>query len=164
MIVRSLAEPDAAAYVRFLRDLDAETAFLMWEPGERVLTEADVHLRIEMDPALRATWIAVEDGAIVGFLVGIRGGARRISHRADFTMGVLERAAGRGAGQALLGAFEAWARTHGVRRLELTVMAHNDRAIRLYERVGFVREGIKRQAIVVGGRAVDEVVMGKLLD
>jgi len=38
------------------------------------------------------------------------------------------------------------------------------RAIRLYEKMGFVEEGTKRHALVVDGRPVDEVYMAKLLD
>ena len=37
------------------------------------------------------------------------------------------------------------------------------RAIALYERAGFVLEGIKRAAIRIDGRPVDERVMGKVL-
>jgi hypothetical protein len=79
-------------------------------------------------------------------------------------MGIFRRAWGRGIGAGLLRAFEEWARSNGLWRLELTVMAHNDRAIRLYEKAGFVREGTKRQAIIVDGRPIDERVMARCFD
>jgi RimJ/RimL family protein N-acetyltransferase len=56
-----------------------------------------------------------------------------------------------------------WALEQGIWRLKPAVMAHNERAIRLYETFGFTREVVKRSAIVAGERAVDETVMGKLL-
>jgi RimJ/RimL family protein N-acetyltransferase len=56
-----------------------------------------------------------------------------------------------------------WAVEQGIHRLELTVMVHNQRAIDLYEKVGFQREGRKRDALLVGGEYVDEYVMGRLL-
>ena len=65
---------------------------------------------------------------------------------------------------AVDGLREAWARGVGLLRLELTVMAHNRRARRLYERHGYLMEGIKRGAIRVRGEPVDEVLMGKSLD
>lgn len=40
-------------------------------------------------------------------------------------------------------------------RVELTVMAHNLRAQHLYEKVGFVREGIKRKARYKNGTFID---------
>jgi ribosomal protein S18 acetylase RimI-like enzyme len=100
---------------------------------------------------------------MVGFLVAHRGVSRRIQHRADFVLGVLRQAWGLGIGTALLDHFEAWAREHGIWRLELSVMAHNQRAIELYERLGYVREGVKHSAILVDGQKVDEIIMGKML-
>lgn len=47
-------------------------------------------------------------------------------------------------------------------RLGLTVLSYNTRAIRAYERVGFVREGVRREAIHRDGRRYDEIMMGVL--
>ena len=78
-------------------------------------------------------------------------------------MGVLEARTGRGAGRALLTALEAWARANGIHRLELTVQAHNHRAIALYEKCGFEREGLKRHSLKIDGTYVDEYYLSKLL-
>jgi len=45
-------------------------------------------------------------------------------------------------------------------RVELHVFEFNGRAIAAYERVGFVREGARRQALFRDGRYYDIVVMG----
>ena len=50
----------------------------------------------------------------------------------------------RGIGQALLAEAADWARRVGVRKLELHVFPHNEPAIRLYERFGFVQEGYRK--------------------
>ncbi len=42
-------------------------------------------------------------------------------------------------------------------------MSHNRGAIALYEKSGFVMEGVKRSAIYVDNVPVDECVMGKVL-
>ncbi|EZH65877.1 hypothetical protein DH09_13670 [Bacillaceae bacterium JMAK1] len=47
-------------------------------------------------------------------------------------------------------------------RLELEVLSHNVRAIRAYEKNGFVREGARRQAVHVNGIRRDEVLMSML--
>ena len=47
-------------------------------------------------------------------------------------------------------------------RVELCVYATNARGIACYEKLGFVHEGAKREAMVVDGAYVDEVQMGLL--
>jgi RimJ/RimL family protein N-acetyltransferase len=47
-------------------------------------------------------------------------------------------------------------------RIELDVFADNERAIRVYEKVGFRREGLRRDAYFSHGRYRDIVVMGLL--
>jgi RimJ/RimL family protein N-acetyltransferase len=42
-------------------------------------------------------------------------------------------------------------------------MAHNERAIGLYRRMGFCSEGIRRHSMRVSGQFVDELMMAKLL-
>lgn len=49
-----------------------------------------------------------------------------------------------------------------LRRIELEVLENNLPAIRLYEKTGFVREGIKREANYKSGEYVGMVVMGLL--
>lgn len=58
----------------------------------------------------------------------------------------------------------AQAKTRRVHRVELTVVAENHRAIRLYEKVGFQREGLKRENYLdEDGKYHDEIEMGILL-
>lgn len=47
-----------------------------------------------------------------------------------------------------------------IHRLELEVFAFNPRAMAVYEKVGFVREGVRRDALYWDGEFVDTVVMG----
>ncbi len=47
-------------------------------------------------------------------------------------------------------------------RVHLTVLATNPRAIAVYEKLGFQREGVMRQAQFKRGAYIDVVVMGKL--
>jgi RimJ/RimL family protein N-acetyltransferase len=68
-----------------------------------------------------------------------------------------------GVASALLAAAEehAWAR--GARKLSLRVLSTNATALRLYERLGFEREGTLREEFRIGGRYVDDVLMAKHL-
>ena len=67
---------------------------------------------------------------------------------------------GRGVGRALMGALIELARKRGGRRMTLRVFAPNERARRLYERLGFEIEGVLRGEFMVGrGEYVDDVMM-----
>ena len=67
---------------------------------------------------------------------------------------------GRGAGRALMEALMDLARQRGGRRMTLRVFAPNERARRLYERLGFEVEGVMRGEFMIGqGEYVDDVFM-----
>ena len=69
----------------------------------------------------------------------------------------------RGLGTALLAEARRWAAGHKLHRIELTVMAHNHRAIGLYERAGFQHEGRRVEALLIGGQFRDELTMALIL-
>lgn len=50
----------------------------------------------------------------------------------------------------------------GLHRVDLRVIAYNERAIRCYRACGFVEEGRERESALVDGRRHDDVVMGIL--
>jgi RimJ/RimL family protein N-acetyltransferase len=50
----------------------------------------------------------------------------------------------------------------GLHRIQLEAYGHNHRALRVYEKAGFVVEGVRREVQVRDGEWVDEVVMGIL--
>lgn len=102
-------------------------------------------------------------GRLVGYAEARGGKFRRHQATAHVVIGVLATARGQGAGTGLLQELKRWAPAHGIRRLELTVMAHNQRARDLYQRVGFQVEGRRRECLVVDGRLVDELYMALLL-
>lgn len=52
--------------------------------------------------------------------------------------------------------------TAGLHRVELTVFAWNERAQKVYEKLGFVSEGRRRECLWKGGRWWDSIYMGIL--
>jgi ribosomal protein S18 acetylase RimI-like enzyme len=67
----------------------------------------------------------------------------------------------RGIAGLLLDAAVATARARGARRLTLRVLAPNAPARALYERAGFVVEGVLREEFLLAGRYVDDVLMAR---
>ncbi|CCG44495.1 hypothetical protein HBHAL_2140 [Halobacillus halophilus DSM 2266] len=47
--------------------------------------------------------------------------------------------------------------------MELTVMVHNEPAIQLYKKAGFIKEGVKCDSLYVNHQWVDEYAMAKIL-
>lgn len=47
---------------------------------------------------------------------------------------------------------------YGLHRIELNVLASNQRAIHVYEKCGFIREGLKKEAIFKNGLYVDMAI------
>jgi GNAT superfamily N-acetyltransferase len=84
-----------------------------------------------------ATYVAVDDdGTLSGSVTGIddrhESGGREV-----VAMWVAPESRGRGVGEALIGAVVEWARELDAPAIALWVADGNDRARRLYERVGF---------------------------
>jgi RimJ/RimL family protein N-acetyltransferase len=164
--VRPAAPADAPALIPLFERLYEETSFLLQEPGETRLSAEEQAQRIERTAATDggAMFVAEADGALVGVAFGMRGGARRIRHSMNLVIGVLQAWTGQGVGRDLMTGLEAWARSNGLHRLELSVDTENARAIALYEKLGFEREGLKRHAHRVGSQYRDAWLMAKLLD
>ena len=82
----------------------------------------------------------------------------------EIGMAVAREWRGRGVGSALLAAAIEWARERGLHKLSLAVFAHNDAAIALYRKFGFVEEGRRvKQYRRASGELWDAVEMGLLL-
>jgi ribosomal protein S18 acetylase RimI-like enzyme len=78
-------------------------------------------------------------------------------------LAVAPAARGRGVASALLSAAAQHARERGARKLSLRVLSTNEAALRLYERLGFAREGTLREEFLIDGRYVDDVLMARRL-
>ncbi len=71
---------------------------------------------------------------------------------------------GRGVGTALMVAAIDWARAQGLHKLALSVFPHNDAAVALYRKFGFVEEGRRvRHMRRASGELWDLIDMGLLL-
>jgi L-phenylalanine/L-methionine N-acetyltransferase len=86
----------------------------------------------------------------------------RRRHVANLGMAVASAHQGKGIGTQLLRAvIDTAERWHGVRRLELEVYTDNAAAIALYERHGFVREGLAKGYALRDGAYVDVLLMAR---
>jgi ribosomal protein S18 acetylase RimI-like enzyme len=86
------------------------------------------------------------------------------AHRGTLAMGIIPSYRGYGVGTRLIATALDQARNAGFVRIELSVRADNSKAICLYEKVGFIKEGIQRRTVLIDGRFIDTVGMALMLD
>lgn len=159
--LRDANQADAADLLAIRLQMFGETDFMLYAPEEYKTTIEETANSITWYQNSRGSRLilALDDGLLIGFLSVTGTDVPRREHTANVVLGVLRNHWGRGVGTELLGEAIAWARTAGISRLELGVMADNRRAIGLYEKAGFRIEGTRRRAYLIGGRSVDEHLM-----
>lgn len=166
MTLRPLREGDSDALLALLLRLDHETDTMLFEPGERDRDGAAQRRLTErlLSSERDAVFVADPGDALAGFAGVRRNERRRTEHAASLVVGVLPGHQRRGVGGGLMALAEQWARGRGVARVELTVRCDNLAAVSLYLKRGYAVEGLRRRALRVGGRFVDEYAMSLLLD
>jgi len=89
MVIRPVRENDADAFWEMMFALDYETAFMMYEPGERTQEMGKVYSLIGQAITGEDLLIVAEaDGEIIGYLSALRGTPRRIRHSAYIVTGI----------------------------------------------------------------------------
>jgi L-phenylalanine/L-methionine N-acetyltransferase len=109
--------------------------------------------------------IVAKDGEkVVGHLQISVGTSPRFREMGDLFIYLHQDYQNIGLGTALIGEGIKTAKERRLHRVELTVVADNQRAIHLYEKTGFHREGLKRENYLgEDGKYHDEIIMGILL-
>ncbi|WOO36956.1 GNAT family N-acetyltransferase [Anaerocolumna sp. AGMB13020] len=164
MEIRDIKLKDTDEFISMQLRLDEETEYMMYEPGERKpqreRTEAFIRETLDNDDFL----MVIEDqDKLWGYISALKGRCNRIRHTAYIVTGICTDYRNQGIGTIFFLALDKWAEQNKLSRLELTVMCHNETAVRLYEKRGFQKEGIKKNSMLVNGSYVDEYYMAKLL-
>jgi L-phenylalanine/L-methionine N-acetyltransferase len=158
--IRQARPEDAAALVELGAAVGREPeAWLLNTEGWRSVAEERRYLRALKRHPDASVYVAEDDGAIVGRLSVARDPHGASRHVADLGLMVAASHRRRGVGRALLEQAVEWAREAGIRKLELHVFPWNEPAIRLYERFGFEREGLRRGHYRRGNEYVDAILM-----
>ncbi len=160
VVVRRAREDDAAAMAAYM-------AALMAERLDTITRRETPSVEDERDWVFRANiaergmiLLALAGDEVVGML-DLWGGERPDNrHAGQFGMSVAKGWRRRGVGRTLLEAAIAAAREWpGFCRLQLECVVWNDRAVALYESLGFQHEGVMRKAINLRGRPEDLFLM-----
>ncbi|HNP72458.1 MAG TPA: GNAT family protein [Kouleothrix sp.] len=131
-----------------------------WQPTPLAAIEKDFEKHLDRE---EKAWFVIEVGGVV-----IGGCGLHHMHRRDgsteFGIGIYDpEYVGKGYGREAIGLLLRWAfQVENWRRVGLTTLACNERAIQCYRALGFVEEGRMREQAFFGGQYVDVLQMGML--
>src|SRR5687767_7702061 len=157
--LRPARPTDGRALARLFADVRKEGRWLITAPGA-VSEPSEAFWIAEMIRAAEhLTMVAEADGEVVGnVLVSVDRGVAT-EHIGVLSITIADGWRDVGIGSELVAAAQDWARERGLRKLSLGVFPDNDRAVAVYEKRGFVREGLRRQQFRSGDVYRDEVLM-----
>lgn len=143
-VLRNGTEKDGQAALDNFILAHTQTDNLLTYPDEITFTakEEAEYLKKKTDSDCEIEILAEVDGRIVGTGGIETAGARdKTRHRCDFGISVEKDYWGLGIGRALTHACIECAMKAGYEQIELEVVAENERAVRMYQKAGFVEYG-----------------------
>ncbi len=161
-------------YLRPIDEGDLETIFLgasQDEEARRLTGTRQIFTRESVEAAYQRLWqdpdrvdmavCRMDDDLVVGEVVLNAVDAH--NHSANFRIAIYDGFRGRGYGtEATRLMLDYGFRVRSLHRIELEVWSQNPRAAHVYEKVGFRREGSRRQSWLDEGRYYDTWIMGIL--
>ena len=157
MVIAPIVEAHAESFHACLDAVAKERRFLaQYEapPLERV--RGFVCQNVASDAA---QFVALDGQTVVGWCDILPHWPHAVKHCGTLGMAVLPPYRGQGIGRRLLQACLAKAKAKGITRVELEVRGDNAAAITLYEKSGFIKEGVKRKALFFDGVYYDALLM-----
>jgi RimJ/RimL family protein N-acetyltransferase len=163
--IRSAFEKDAKELSDLRLKIDGETENLDRQQGEAFIDEQGFQqiIKIDSENERNVFLVAVVDDRIVGFSRCEGNQLKRFAHKVEFGVCVLKEFWGYGIGKNLLKQSISWADSNGIKKITLNVLETNEKAVKLYQNLGFDIEGIlKNDKILSDGQYYNTIVMGRL--
>ncbi|MEW4263654.1 GNAT family N-acetyltransferase [Priestia megaterium] len=163
-IIRSADTSDADELSHLRVQLDGETENLDRESGEGYMDKLNFEKLIQRDAKSKRNLflVAVVHNKIVGFSRCEGNDLKRFSHKVEFGVCVAKACWGYGIGKGLLKQSILWADDVGMKKMTLSVLETNKKAIDLYEKFGFEVEGVlKNDKVLSDDKYYNTVVMGR---
>ncbi len=164
-IVRPAIDEDAEPLSKVRVEIDGETENLDREKGEDYIDDSSFRkiIKEDTDGNHNLFLVAEVNGKIVGFSRCEGSNLKRLSHKVEFGVCVLKEYWGYGIGKNLLQESVCWADSTEIKKIALTVLETNVKAIELYKKFGFEVEGIlKKDKFLSDGNYYNTVLMARL--
>jgi RimJ/RimL family protein N-acetyltransferase len=159
-VLRHARPDDAEPLARLYAAVRAEGRWLVTAPNA-VSPPSEAFFIAELIRADESAVVVAEaNGAVVGNALVMSDRDVSSRHVGVLSVTVADGWRDVGLGTALVAAAQDWVRNRGLTRLALSVFPDNARAIAVYTRAGFVREGIRRRQFrQADGTYRDELLM-----
>lgn len=165
--IRCACHKDAKELSALRLQIDGETENMDREKGEAFIDTASFERIIEVDSEQsRNLFLVAEiDGRIVGFSRCEGTYLKRFAHKVEFGVCVLKEFWGFGIGKQLLKESIIWADASNIKKITLSVLETNEKAVKLYKKLGFETEGIlKKDKVLSDGNYYNTIIMGRFKD
>lgn len=164
----SKAHPDdAQAMIAFLNQIAGESDNLTFGENE-------FHMTVEKEQDYLSNLQKLDNsimilGKIKNQIVSVANlsapSKSRLQHAGEIGISVKKSSWNIGVGTAMMKFLIRWAKqTQIIRKINLSVRTDNQHAIELYQRIGFVKEGIYTRAMQINGKFCDTMEMGLEID
>lgn len=161
--VRPAKPSDARGWIDLLVEVSRQDRYILLESVNTSRRELGRIFRFGAWCDQTAAVVAVAGPRVIGQLTTTRN--RNIyAHTAEIGMSVQTDYRGKGIGAGLIEGAKDWSRTFGVEKLVLNVVPQNSRAIRFYEKMGFVSEGHRSRHAKLSYGYEDLIEMSLWLD
>lgn len=162
IIIRRPKPDDALKLLEYLAKVSGESDNLLIGEGELSLTEEQERRYVENANNDKGALliIAIEDEEIVSICNIKSQPQKRVAHNSEVGISVRKSHWRQGIGEIMLKELIAFARAHEhISIVSLGVRAQNSGAIKLYEKLGFERIGVRKDFFKINGAYYDEILM-----
>jgi len=162
ILIRKAATSDAEEMIKYLNIIGVESDFLTFgaEGFGGSVKEEEEFISSALSKANALFIVAEVNGKIVGNLNFSGGPRKRNYHVGEFGVSVLKEYWGKRIGEKLIKYLIKWAEENGMRKINLRVRTDNEKAVKLYKKLGFSLEGTLKRDFLIDGKFYDSYIMG----
>lgn len=167
IVIRKAKKSDTRALIEYLNIIGGESDYLTFGPGQfgRSVEQEEEFIVNALNKENALFIIAEVNGKVVGNLNFSGGIRQRTAHVGEFGVSILKEYWGNGIGEELVKYLINWSKSSGmIRKINLRVRTDNTRGISLYNKLGFLEEGIIKRDFLINGEFYDSLLMGLLID
>ncbi len=163
MRIRDIEMLDSSSYIKLIKHIDSDSAYMIREVGEYVKTKEDLVNDINGNTSY---WKVVEcENTIIAFLKLNSSSKSRLSHKAELSIGIDKAYRNSGIASRLLNDLLLYCKDESIERLDLKVAVKNKSAIALYKKFAFYQTGFyKNDLKLKDGSYLDFIHMSKDLN
>lgn len=164
-IIRTIEAEDARSFINLQELTFQQSPFMHYGESEKEVTVQQIRKNLVQwkKDNNRTILLCILNGEFAGYAVIQGFKSSRTKHVASIRLAIKNEFQRLGLGISLLQSAEKWCADHGITRVELTVMKHNEAALALFKKSNYQIDGVRQNAIQLDNLFYDEYYMSKIL-